>query len=280
MEVWPERHRPLLAAAIGVAAQVGFALIAVVAMLFSITRESWRWVALVGAAPALLAFLVRLFVPESERWQHAAQVAPIRPVHELLRPPLVWTTLLAALLTSVVLIGTWGSVQWLPLWADKLTAGALPHAKAHTQLLSALGAVVGSMAGAWLGAKAGRRWAYFSLCLGSLVACAILFRGIGHYGTAFLAMTFVVGGATAAFFGWLPLYLPELFPTRVRSTGQGFAYNAGRVFAAVGALQMGSLMRQFDGDYARAGAVITLIYAVGLGLIWLAPETKGRPLPE
>lgn len=50
--------------------------------------------------------------------------------------------------------------------------------------------------------------------------------------------------------------------------------------AAVGALQMGAQMRQFDGSYARAGAVITLIYAVGLGLIWFAPETRGRPLPD
>ena len=102
----------------------------------------------------------------------------------------------------------------------------------------------------------------------------------GFRGTAFPALTFLVGGITAMFFGWLPLYLPELFPTRVRATGQGVAFNAGRIRAAVGALQMGSLMQTFDGSYAKAGAVITLIYVVGLGLIWLAPETKGKPLPE
>jgi len=66
----------------------------------------------------------------------------------------------------------------------------------------------------------------------------------------------------------------------VRATAQGLAYNAGRVLAAIGALQMGALMRQFDGSYARAGSVITLVYLIGLGLIWLAPETKGRALPE
>jgi SHS family sialic acid transporter-like MFS transporter len=85
---------------------------------------------------------------------------------------------------------------------------------------------------------------------------------------------------TAAFYGWLPLYLPELFPTRVRATAQGLAFNTGRVLAAVGALQMGALMQTFHGSYAQAGAVITLVYAAGLILIWFAPETRGQPLPE
>jgi hypothetical protein len=78
----------------------------------------------------------------------------------------------------------------------------------------------------------------------------------------------------------LPLYLPELFPTRVRATGQGISFNFGRILAAVGALQMGQLMQFYNGSYAKAGAMITLIYIAGLLLIWLAPETKGRPLPE
>jgi hypothetical protein len=96
----------------------------------------------------------------------------------------------------------------------------------------------------------------------------------------FLFLDLLVGGATAAFYGWLPLYLPELFPTRARATGQGLCYNFGRILAAAGAIQMGRLLQAYEGSYARAGAVITLVYALGLGLIWLAPETKGKPLPE
>ena len=80
-------------------------------------------------------------------------------------------------------------------------------------------------------------------------------------------MTFIVGVTTGSFFGWAPLYLPELFPTRIRATGQGFAYNAGRAIAAVGALQMSALMRHYDGSLARAGAVVTLIYGLGMVLI-------------
>jgi hypothetical protein len=80
-------------------------------------------------------------------------------------------------------------------------------------------------------------------------------------------------------YGWLPLYLPELFPTAVRATGQGVCYNAGRVFAAIGAIEMGRLLKFYQGNYAQAGATITLVYLAGLLLIWLSPETKGRPLP-
>ena len=281
MEVWPEKHRPLLAGVIGAAANVGFALIAVAGMVFSVTQDSWRWVVLVGAVPALLTFVIRLFVPESERWVEVTEKAPTRPIREILQSSvLIKTTLLGTVLASVALIGSWGSVQWLPLWADQMAGPEMPKAKAYTQALGALGSVIGCLVGSWLGGKFGRRPAYFLLCLGSLVSCALLFRGVDAYGPAFLVLCFVVGTTTAAFYGWLPLYLPELFPTRVRATGQGVAFNAGRILAAIAAVQMGSLMAMFGGSYAKAGAVITLIYIVGLVCIWLAPETKGRPLPE
>ena len=280
MEVWPERFRPVLSGIIGAAANVGFSLIAILGLFFSVTVSSWRWVVLVGALPALLTLFIRQFVPESERWQHAAAAGPARPVREIFAPGLRRVTLLATGLTAIVLIGTWGTVQWIPLWADQLTGGMAPHAKAWAGLAAGLGAIAGCLAGAWAGGRFGRRVTYFGMCLGSLGSCALLFRGGLGYGPAFLALSFLVGAMTASFFGWLPLYLPELFPTRVRATAQGLAYNAGRVLAAVGALQMGALMRQFNGSYAQAGAVITLVYAIGLGLIWLAPETKGRPLPE
>ena len=82
------------------------------------------------------------------------------------------------------------------------------------------------------------------------------------------------------FYGWLPLYLPELFPTRIRATGQGLCYNSGRILAAVGAIVQGKLVGAYGGSYARAGATVTLVYLVGIVLVWFAPETKNRPLPE
>ncbi|HYC70494.1 MAG TPA: MFS transporter [Opitutaceae bacterium] len=280
MEVWPEKHRPMLAGVIGAAANVGFALIACVGIVYSVTQATWRNVILVGALPAVLTFVIRLFVPESEKWQQANKARPTQPVREILADPkLIKLVLICILVASVTLIGTWGSVQWLPLWADQMVGPSMPKAKAYTQVWSAIGSVVGCLVGAWLGGLCGRRWAYFLLCVGSLGSCAWLFRGIDSYGTPFLALTFTVGAITAAFYGLLPLYLPELFPTRVRATGQGVAFNAGRILAAVGALQAGVLVKSLGG-YAASGAMISLVYLAGMVVIWLLPETKGKPLPE
>jgi len=160
-----------------------------------------------------------------------------------------------------------------------LTEGKVHDAKGLTQMMIALGAILGCFVGPLLGNRIGRRPAYFLLCFASLLSCACLFRCVNHYGGFFLFMVFLAGAATASFYGWLPLYLPELFPTRMRATGQGLCYNSGRIIAAAGALQMGRLLNFYEGSYARAGASITLVYAAGMLFIWLAPETRGKPLP-
>src|SRR6185503_3542841 len=185
MECWPERWRPMLAAAIGAAANVGFALIALLGKY--VPREHWRWVMVAGALPALLVFFIRLFVPESDRWKESVKIQVARPLREIFAHGLVKTTLLAIAFASIALIGTWGSVQWLPLWADKMGGS-----RADTQIASAFGAIVGCIIGPFIGARLGRRPAYFGLCLASLIACAVLFRLIDHYGGAFLLMVFVV----------------------------------------------------------------------------------------
>jgi MFS family permease len=212
--------------------------------------------------------------------------------------PTLGRMLLGAGLSGVALLGTWGSIQWAPFWADKLTEGATQklvagfglaysfvgeQAKEWTQICSGLGAIVGTLAAAWMGNWVGRRPTYIVLCLTSLASSLLLFQGNEAYGVAFLVSAFLAGGFTASFYGWLPLYLPELFRTGVRATGQGFSYNFGRVLAAIGALQTGNLMvvfKQSVSAVAAACSVMSLIYLVGLGIIWLAPETRGQPLPD
>ena len=114
-------------------------------------------------------------------------------------------------------------------------------------------------------------------------------RWVGLAGLAILGaciMAVVFAGHTAV----IHILLVELFPTRVRATGQGVSYNAGRIFAAVGALYAGVLVAAFSkqgeaavvnlaSGYAKMGVVITMIYLLGMITIWFAPETKNKPLP-
>jgi MFS family permease len=215
---------------------------------------------------------------------------------------------LAAVVSGVPLLATWGAVQWGPLWADQLRAdavaqreqsGAAPaevaafketvrHWKEYTQMLGAGGAIVGCLAGALLAGWAGRRVAYIFLLLTSLASVLAFYRhylpeglrpGPATFDGFFVVTAFLIGVFSAAFYGWLPLYLPELFPTRVRATGQGFGYNFGRIIAAVGVLQVPVLMGE-PPNYATACSSLAFIYLAGLAVIWLVPETHGQPLPE
>jgi len=281
MECWPERHRPKLAGVMGAASNVGFLLIAAVGWCCPVTRESWRWLMLVGASPALLALFIAMKVPESRRWKESRKKAGGSPLLEIFKPGLLHKTLLGVAFASIPLIGTWAAVSgWIPVWADQLAGPGQPHAKAVVQIGISIGAIVGAILAPIISGLVGRRLVYFGLCLLSLLSCGYMFRTFDAYSVRFVAMAAVVGCVTASFYGWLPLYLSELFPTRVRATGQGFCFNFGRFIAAAGSLYMGQLVGAFGGSYSRAGATVTFIYALGLALIWLAPETKGKPLPE
>lgn len=190
---------------------------------------------------------------------------------------------LGASLSAVPLLVTWASVMWTAVWADQLgreSGVSGQYAKQWTQFSSSLGAVFGSFGGAMLGYVAGRRVAYTGLCVGSMIVSVLFFRTNSAFDSWFLISVFFLGLVTAAFYGWIPLYLPELFPTRVRATGQGFSYNFGRVIAAIGALQTGALLNSLGGSYPKACSLVSSIYAIGVAIIWFAPETKGKPLPE
>ncbi len=200
--------------------------------------------------------------------------------------------MIGACLSGVALLGTWASTQSAPSWADKLATtypeeakqiltGNLAHAKAYTQIFMGMGAIIGTIVAAIVGSWFSRRWMYAAMCLASLGTSLLFWQFNTRYDYTFLATVMLAGGVTAAFYGWIPLYLPELFGTSVRATAQGFGYNFGRILAAVGALQSGYLMNEvFDGKYSLAYSTMSLVYLVGVVIIWIAPETHGQPLPE
>lgn len=298
MEVWPSDKRWLLAGIIGAAANVGIALIAWAGLYISnlgtglsflglsdetvqklTANGGWRLLMMLGAAPAFLTFIIRMFVPESEKWKHASQnAAPVR-LSEIFGGNHIRFTLLGTVLAAVALLGTWGSVQNLPSIASDIAGPDVKNARSVTQIWSALGSVAGCLAASLFALVLSRRLSYFVMSLGSLVLCAWLFRATPAYGDGFLVLTFAVGAITAAFYGWLPLYLPELFPTRLRATAQGFAFNAGRLITAAGVLILGHVMAN-PKSLAPTCAAISLVYVAGLVVIWFCPETKGKPLPE
>jgi len=281
MECWPEKHRPILAGLIGAAANVGFALVGIMTIIRPVKVDDWRWVMLTGAFPAVLTFFIRLFVPESEKWKESVKKADVNarsPLVEIFTPPLLKKTLLAIIFASVSLIGTWGAVQSIPAWVDTMSKD--PTHKSYAQLASAIGAIIGSIVAPLFGNLLGRRLSYFVLCVLSVGFCSYLYRGFDAYSTSFLVMVGLVGCVTAAFYGWLPLYLPELFPTRVRATGQGLSFNFGRIFTGVAVLNMGTLISYYGGKWSEMCAFLSLVYIFGMVFIWFAPETKGKPLPE
>jgi MFS family permease len=392
-----------MAGLIGAAANVGYLLVGLVGLVLLqvignlregmlaigmpetwvemlVRNNGWRLIMIMGTIPAVLTFFIRMFVPESEKWERERElgstahwatqdllavllgvvgpalivgvfayqkgpeltsywwlvqilaalvglaIAIVGYTYPVIRffqrhqlatggedwRPTLRRMLLAACLSGVALLGTWGSTQWAPSWADQLgeakqrdeqqrlmaagDAGAAgkvtkPRAKEYAQIWLAVGAIVGTILAAMMGDWMGRRPAYCLLCVLSLFSVYALFLGNKTYGPVMLFWTFIAGTMTASFYGWLPLYLPELFRTNVRATGQGFGFNFGRILAAIGVLQTGNLMGLFKEDamvlgvtiphgYPLACSTMSLIYLVGMGLIWLAPETRGKPLPE
>jgi MFS family permease len=201
MEYWPDKWRPLLAGVIGAASNVGFLFVAIIGNTISVTPESWRWMWLVGVLPAFLVFVILLFVPESERWKATTLQGPSSPLREVLSKPYLRNTVLGIVFASIALIGTWGSVQWIPVWVDQMVGPSMPRAKAVISMVSALGAITGCLVGPLLGGKIGRRPAFFCLCLASLATCGFLYRGGLSYGLTFQIMVYLAGTATAAFYG-------------------------------------------------------------------------------
>jgi SHS family sialic acid transporter-like MFS transporter len=274
-EAWPEASRPLLAGLLGAAANFGFVFLGALAYLFPVSDDSWRWPLLVGTAPAALGVLALLVVPESPRWKEAVPATtPPAPLREVFRPPLLGLTLLGIGLGAIPVVGTAANANWLTPWTDQVAPQG-PESKALAQMARSGGGIIGSFFGGLIASLVGRRLTYFLISLGTFVLSSVVFGLLSPLHPWFYAFAFLLGLVGVTYFGWLPLFLPELFPTRARATGTGISFNTGRVVAAVVVLSTGLLVQLLEGDYARIGLWSGLIYVVGMGLIWLAPA---RPM--
>jgi MFS transporter, SHS family, sialic acid transporter len=288
-ECWPKVSRPIVAGIMGAGLNFGIFLLSRLTAYRHITPEHWRWVFAICGAPALLGIVILWLIPESPTWLAARSrrreeadqnKKPATPLAELFRPPLLRTILVGIALGSIPLVGAWAASKWIFPWAELVAGSANPDYKSTAQAWWSVGAVLGSFFGAQLASLIGRRLAYFLISLGSTAITCGLFLFTKPMQPIFLPLLFAQGFIATLFFGWLPLYLPELFPTRVRATGSGIAYNVGRFATAAGLFAAGSLVSFFGGDYSRVGAVMALIYALGMIVIWFAPDTTNKSLEE
>ena len=195
----------------------------------------------------------------------------------------------------MALLGTWGSAQQAPKWASGLVSGTSIPIIEYTVLATAVGAILVTLLTPLAADILGRRLTYSILCLASLGAAFFFFQmnhpmpagtglGEGPF-IQFFISAFLLGGITASFYGFFPLYFPELFPTSVRATGQGFCFNFGRLIAAIGSLQLANLTGLLGGKgvsphqaTANAYCALCLVYVIGIILVWFCPETKGKAL--
>ncbi|MFN9602561.1 MAG: MFS transporter, partial [Planctomycetota bacterium] len=149
-----------------------------------------------------------------------------------------------------------------------------PCTNGPTHVWWALGATIGSFIGAQLVGYLGRRTCYLLISIGTTVLTIAMFQWTAPLQPGFHAVVFAQGLVATLFFGWLAVFLPEIFPVHVRATGSGLAYNSGRFATAVGVIFAGGLFSLLGGDYRQVGTTCAFIYALGILAIWLVPVKR------
>ena len=281
-EVWSGVSRPLLAGVIGTAANIGIFVVASIGKYArEVTVDDWRWVMLLGGAPIVLGILIPFIVPESPRWLAQKDGGgsdgkkPQVGTTEIFQSALLPVTLIGILLATVPLFGSWGSSNWAVKWAEDAGSDGL---KAQVIMWRSLPGIIGSFLGGWIASLVGRRRSYLLNCLICLASaqCMFWFSSPTEPGM-FLIWTAVLGFFSGIFFGWLPLFLPELFVTRVRSVGAGVCFNFGRIITAVTVFITAGLIVYFDNDFRQIGQITSLIYLFGaIGILLMPKGVEGK----
>jgi MFS family permease len=271
-ECWPSASRPIVSGVMSAGLNAGILLLSQLARLWPVTSENWRWIFQLAGAPAVLGILVLIALPESPRWRASKGSTSKKnsSISNLFHRDLIRCTLAGILLSAIPMVGAWAASKWMIPWAEKMAVGDASY-KAATQGWWALGATLGSFAGAQLASWLGRRTSYFAISIGSTSLTIAMFQWTAPLQPAFHVIVFFQGFVATLFFGWLAVYLPELFPTYVRATGSGLAFNSGRFATAAGVLFSGILFKLFGGDYPTVGTYCSLIYGLGIVAIWFAP---------
>jgi MFS family permease len=251
------------------------------AILFSLmpAETAWRWMFAIGALPALLVFYLRRYVTEPDiaaqtRVRQAA-TGDQPPLWEIFAPSIIKTTILAALMATGCQGGYYAITFWVPRF---LTTERKLSIVSSTGYLSALiiGSFVGYLVGAWLADRIGRRNLFLIFSIGA-IAVVLLYTHLPLPNGLLWVLGFPLGFFASGYFSGMGAFLTELYPTRLRGSGQGFCYNFGRGIGALFPFLVGALSTSTS--LANAIAIFAVAaYAVFFLAAFALPETRGRVL--
>jgi MFS family permease len=311
-EVMSDRARPFALGWLQALSAVGNMIAAIISMVLGKYEQSgaigdaWRIMFLIGLAPAALAIPIFLRLKEPQRWMAVAREgeipgagkAKLGSLSELFGDPVLRrNTIVGMVLAFAGVVGLWGigffSFDLVDMvflkhfqgqgYSAQEIAGKLTFWKGITSLVQNAGAFFGIYAFARVTHYVGRKPAFAVSFVLAAAATAVTFWFLDTFWQIFVLIP-IMGFCQLALFGGYAIYFPELFPTRLRSTGTSFCYNVGRLVAAAGPSVKGLLTSRVFGGYSEpmryAGLSMCAVFLVGLLALPFAPETRGRPLPE
>lgn len=278
-EFWPAEHRGKAISFMQSGWALGYMLAAGISAIV-LPAYGWRALFLVGMLPALLTVVIRRKVSEPALWK-ASSGGGLRTIF---RPPLRRRTLLATSVATSVLIAYWGLFSWLPgfLSASREMGGAgLSLVRSSLWLIVIQG---GAYAGYLCFGVLADRWGRKPAFAFYVVVAAVLtpvFGMLPQWRPQDAEQWLWALGPAVGFFGtgYFSLFgamLAELFPTAVRGSAQGFAYNLGRGISALAPFVIGASAEQIG--LGAALAFCAGFYLLGGVLIWLLPETRTAEL--
>jgi MFS family permease len=251
------------------------------AILFSYfpAEIAWRWMFAVGALPALLVFYLRRYVTEPEiaaaTRVKLAQSGDQPPLWEIFSGPILKTTVLASLMATGCQGGYYAITFWVPQFLTKERHLSIVGSTGYLAALI-IGSFIGYLVGAWLADRIGRRNLFLIFSLGA-IAVVLLYTQLPLTNEILWVLGFPLGFFASGYFSGMGAFLTELYPTRLRGSGQGFCYNFGRGIGAlfpflVGALSTSTTLANAIAIFAVAAYGVFFLAAFAL------PETRGRVL--